>query len=139
MPRIRKGTPKQPKITDAIETVINQGSPFAHERPIPHELIENRWTPECAGDRTDTMADLFRLLRRAAEYNVEADRQLRLDELTEEEQTQRVAWYKDMDAADEWTCQKPEGSAAAALSIIETFDNNPITSKIWQASPKVAP
>ena len=73
-------------------------SPVASERRLDPSIFRN-WKPECRGDVVETVADLFRYLRRAREYLVEADRQLRVEELTDDEHAAREAWYNDMDVS----------------------------------------
>lgn len=73
------------------------------------------------GDQVRHVQDVFRLLRRAREYLIEADRQLR-DDLSDTELTDQEAWYADMDATDEWTCLSAEGHADAVLDILFFFE-----------------
>jgi hypothetical protein len=75
----------------------------------------------CRGDRAEHVQDLFRLLRRAREYLVEADRQLRGGG-TAEEQASSQDWYADMDANDEWRGNTAEAHADSVLDILFFFD-----------------
>jgi len=109
-------------------------SPVASERRLDPSMFRN-WKPECRGDVVETVADLFRYLRRAREYLVEADRQLRVEELTDDEHAAREAWYNDMDANDEWTGVEPDAHVDAARKIIDFFDLNPTLVQAYDTKP----
>jgi hypothetical protein len=108
----------------AITDMSRWPSPLAAERKLDPREFGN-WAPECRGDVVETVADLFRYLRRAREYLVEADRQLRLEDLSAAETASREAWYAEMDAADEWTGLDAHAHIACAQKIIQFFDGNP--------------
>jgi len=76
------------------------------------------------GDRVESIADLFRFLRRGREYLVEADRRLR-NGGTVEEEAASAAWYALMDAGDEWTGVTADAHVACTLDIILFFDEHP--------------
>ena len=111
-------------ITEPIEVIDMKGwpSPLASERTLPPGTSITL-PPSCRGDCAETVADLFRFLRRAREYLIEADRQLRLDELTTEEHAARKAWHAEMDAGDEWTGETAEAHIDCTEGIIFFFEN----------------
>ena len=76
----------------------------------------------CRGDYVRGVQDLFRFLRRADEYLIEADRQLRGGGRPDEQEARR-AWYADMDANDEWTGQSAEAHLACVHDIIIYFES----------------
>lgn len=73
------------------------------------------------GDQVKHVQDVFRLLRRAREYLIEADRQLR-GNLTDAEIAAQSAWYADMDSNDEWTGLEAAAHADAVLDILFFFE-----------------
>ncbi len=75
------------------------------------------------GDRVEHVQDIFRLLRRAEEYLIEADRQLR-QAISPQEEIERDAWYADMDSHDEWTGLSAEAHADCVLDILAFFDEH---------------
>lgn len=76
------------------------------------------------GDYINEPGDYHRLLKRAREYLIEADRQLRGGG-TAEEKEQSQAWYVEMDAGDEWTGETAAAHVACAQDNVLFFEENP--------------
>ncbi len=86
------------------------------------------------GDYINGPGDYYRLLKRAREYLIEADRQLRGGGSAVEQEESR-AWYAEMDAADEWTGITAAAHVACAQDIVLFFDDNPDVVKDWEGKP----
>ncbi|MGH1419417.1 MAG: hypothetical protein ACRBCJ_11220 [Hyphomicrobiaceae bacterium] len=86
------------------------------------------------GDFIRGPGDYYRLLKRAKEYLVEADRQLR-DGGTPEEYAQAVEWYAEMDEGDEWTGMTAEAHVACAYDTVLFFQENPKVVEEWEGKP----